>query len=133
MFHEDDIRVVDIFEALLERPHLYTLHGGYLETISYMEGFYHGFTKHRSDAQLGGHYFNDDITRYGRFRRWLQATSGRPYKAAMAAIADHYPDPFAETLRQYRLFKGRPYEGDECTTDMGDEYTTDMGNDQEIQ
>ena len=47
-----EIRLIDLFEAVLERPYLYTLHGSYPEAIAYLDGCYYAFMHHRP-AEIG--------------------------------------------------------------------------------
>ena len=87
---DTEIRLVDLFEAVLEHPDLYTLHGSDQEAVVYLEGCYHAFMHHRIDGGSETSAFALDLQRYQLFSDWLAERFGAAgHKEALKDVAAH--------------------------------------------
>ncbi len=90
----------------MERPYLYTLHGTYQEAVSYLEGYYNGFTHHRIDEGSGISNDASDLRRYRSFTVWLAARYGLSSgNEAFRRLGEQTEHPLEAVLKLYREFK----------------------------
>lgn len=102
---KEEIRLVDLFESVMERPYLYTLTGSYLEAVAYLEGCQNALVHKYSDASFPTDVYTVGVDRYERFKEWLLGKDGYWNKEAMAFIPGKYDDALEAALLLYQEFK----------------------------
>lgn len=102
---EANIRIVDFFEALMERPRMYTLEGTYQEAIAFLEGWETGFMK--SHTELEGNFNFREVRRYQLFKDWLASKLEVEQKEALRTLTSHGVKATQIALEMYREFKVR--------------------------
>ena len=101
-----EIRLIDLFEAVLERPYLYTLHGSYPEAIAYLDGCYYAFMHHRTEDDSVRSPSAVEIRRYALFSLWLaERFNLTGSRAAFRWVGDRTETPSKLILELYREFK----------------------------
>ena len=101
-----DIRIIDLFKAVMERPYLYTLHGTYQEAISYLKSYYNGSTHHRIDESLSTSDDILDLQRYRSFASWLAERYGvSADEEAFRRLGEQTERPLEAVPEFYREFK----------------------------
>lgn len=101
-----EIRLIDLFEAVLEKPHLYTLHGSYPEAIAYLEGCLYAFMRHRTEDVAAHSPSAVEIQRYRLFSLWLaERFNSADSRAAFRQVGDGTETPSTMILELYREFK----------------------------
>ena len=106
MTEYEEIRLVDLFESAMERPYLYTLHGTYQEAISYLEGCYNGFTRHRLNEDRDTSLYALDLQCYRSFASWLAEKHDLSSdKEAFRRLGEQAEHPLEAVLKLYREFK----------------------------
>jgi hypothetical protein len=100
---ELDIRIIDLFEAVMERPYLYTLKGTYLEAIAFLEGYEAGFLKLNSSDE--SYLYLQQIRPYQHFKMWISDKFALDSKDALKIIYDQHKNATEIALKMYRDFK----------------------------
>ncbi|WP_157202715.1 hypothetical protein [Calidithermus chliarophilus] len=100
---ETSIRIVDLFEAVMERPGMYTLEGTYQEAIAFLEGWEAGFVK--GHAELEGNFYFREVKRYQLFKAWLAVKLGVDEKEALRSLGGQGTGSTKFALEMYREFK----------------------------
>jgi|GEM_PF-2436745 len=98
------IKLVSLFEAVMEHPSLYTLEGSYLEGIAFLEGCQTGFMKWHPNKEEMGHYFFEFIEEYQSFKEWLTLKFGLEEKDALRSLNVHGGQSFQVALELYKNF-----------------------------
>ncbi len=98
---EAEIRLIDLFEAVMERPYFYTLGSSYAEAIAYLEGYQNGACCHKIASD---DYF-PDIKKYQEFKIWLADKFRLEEKAALKSLSEQPGDVFHISLKLYKEFK----------------------------
>ena len=90
--------VYDFTEAVVIRPKMYTLLGSYPEVIAFLEGYYSGLSKGRSNAVI--------VENWYAFRQWLAEKLDASISDEFKVLVDkHEPTPLEAFICFYQEFK----------------------------
>ena len=98
-----EIRIIDLFEAVMERPYLYTLNGTCQEALAFLEGYQVGFTHH--NLSVGDSSYLTDLKKYQLFKEWLADKFKSEYKSIFRSLMQDAEELCVSVLKLYRDFK----------------------------
>jgi hypothetical protein len=105
-FTIDQIKLVDLFEAVMTRPKMYTIGGSFLEAIAYLDGIAYGVTHRQSEERLAERYVVQEVQSYWNFIEWLCDKFRANSRDVLESMADT-PDATQHILDLYLDFKTR--------------------------